>query len=72
MRVSNKSTEVKLWFASLYPPTYLGMLESVVAIAFQNVFCVEMLQNNVFFYFLKIIFKISASKRFKSQKKLNY
>jgi hypothetical protein len=51
VRVSNKSTEVKLWFASLYPPTYLDMLESVVAIAFQNVFCVEMLQNNVFLFF---------------------
>ena len=51
MRVSNKSTEVKLWFASLYLPTYLDMLESVVVIAFQSVFCIEMLQNNVFLFF---------------------
>jgi hypothetical protein len=33
---------------------------SVVAVVFQSVFYLEMHQNN-FFYFLKIIFDISAS-----------
>jgi hypothetical protein len=33
---------------------------SVVAVAFQSAFYLEMHQNN-FFYFLKIIFDISAS-----------
>jgi hypothetical protein len=36
--------------------------ESVVAVTFQSVFYLEMHQNNIFFYFLKIIFDISASK----------
>jgi hypothetical protein len=35
--------------------------ESVVAIVFQNIFHSEMHHNNVF-YFLKVIFDISASK----------
>jgi hypothetical protein len=34
---------------------------SVVAIAFQSAFYLEMHQNNIFFYFKKIIFDISAS-----------
>ena len=34
---------------------------SVVAVVFQNAFYLEMYQN-IFFYFLKIIFDISASK----------
>jgi len=34
---------------------------SVVVVAFQSVFYLEMHQN-IFFYFLKIIFDISASK----------
>ena len=34
---------------------------SVVAVTFQSVFHLEMYQNNVFFYFLKIIFDISTS-----------
>jgi hypothetical protein len=34
----------------------------VVAVAFQSAFHSEMYQNNVFFYFLKIIFDIGASK----------
>jgi hypothetical protein len=40
---------------------------SVVAVAFQITFRVEMHVNN-FFYFLKIIFEISTSKRFKNYK----
>jgi hypothetical protein len=35
---------------------------SVVAVPFQNVFYLKMYQNNIFFYFLKIIFDISTSK----------
>jgi len=41
-----------------------GLFGSMVTVAFQNTFHVEMHQNN-FFYFLKIIFKISASKQSK-------
>jgi hypothetical protein len=37
------------------------MFESVVAVAFQSVFYLEMYQNNIFL-FLKIIFYISTSK----------
>jgi hypothetical protein len=37
------------------------MFESVVAVAFQSVFYLEMYQNNIFL-FLKIIFDISISK----------
>jgi hypothetical protein len=47
----------------------LGPFESVVAVAFQSAFCAEMHQNDVFFLFLKIIFKISALKRSKTYKK---
>jgi len=36
----------------------------VVAVIVQSVFRLEMNQNEVFFYFLKIIFDISTSKRF--------
>jgi hypothetical protein len=43
---------------------------SVVAVAFQSVFCTEMYQNDKFFYFLKIIFEISALKRSKTLKKI--
>jgi hypothetical protein len=38
---------------------------SVIAVAFQIIFCVEMHAND-FFYFLKIIFDISTSKRSKT------
>jgi hypothetical protein len=38
-------------------------------VAFQSVFYTEMHQNN-FFIFKKIIFEISASKQFKTHKKL--
>jgi hypothetical protein len=37
------------------------MFESMVAVAFQSSFHLEIYQNNIF-YFLKIIFDISASK----------
>jgi len=40
---------------------------SVVAVAFQIAFRVEIHAND-FFYFLKIIFNISTSKRFKKYK----
>jgi len=38
------------------------MFRNVIAVAFQSAFYMEMHQNNIFFYFLKIIFYISASK----------
>jgi hypothetical protein len=37
-------------------------------VTFQSVFHAEMHQNDIFFYFLKIIFKISTSKQFKKKK----
>jgi hypothetical protein len=40
---------------------------SVVVVAFQIAFCAEIHVND-FFYFLKIIFDISTSKRFKRYK----
>jgi len=43
----------------------------VVVVVFQNVFHAEMDQNDIF-YFLKIIFEISATKRFKTYKKINF
>jgi hypothetical protein len=48
------------------------MFGSVVAVAFQSVFHAEMHQNDIFFHFFKIIFKISASKRSKTYKKINF
>jgi hypothetical protein len=39
-------------------------------VAVQNAFCLEMHQNEFFFYFLKIIFDISTSKRSKNIKKI--
>ena len=50
---------------------FLHLFESMVAFVFQNTFRDEIHQNN-FFYFFKIIFKISASKRFKTYKKINF
>jgi hypothetical protein len=35
---------------------------NMVAIVFQNVFYLKMHQNNIFIYFLKIIFDINISK----------
>jgi hypothetical protein len=43
------------------------VLGSVVVVAFQITFCAEMNVNDVFL-FLKIIFNISTSKRFKTYK----
>jgi hypothetical protein len=43
------------------------VLGSVVVVIFQITFCVEMHAND-FFYFLKIIFDTSTSKRFKTYK----
>jgi hypothetical protein len=40
----------------------LGVLVSVVVVVFQSGFYSEKYQNNIFFYFLKIIFDISISK----------
>jgi len=39
-----------------------------VAVAVQGIFCIEMHQNNIFFYFLKIIFKVSISKQYENIK----
>jgi hypothetical protein len=41
----------------------------VVAVAVQNTFRIEMHQNDVFLFFLKIIFKISILKPFENIKK---
>jgi len=46
----------------------LSVFGSVVAVAFQIAFRAEIYANNVFFYFLKIIFDISTSKRSKKYK----
>ena len=47
------------------------MLDSVVAVAFQITFYAEMHANN-FFYFKKIIFDISTSKRFKGTNHIKF
>jgi len=39
-----------------------ALFESVVSIAFQSVFRLEIHQNNIFFKFLKIIFDINTLK----------
>jgi hypothetical protein len=50
---------------------YFTLFGSVVEVDFQNVFRAKMHQNNIYFlFFKKIIFKISASKRFKIHKNL--
>jgi hypothetical protein len=45
---------------------------SVVVIAFQNAFRLEMHQNDFFFIFKKNIFEISTSKRSENIKKFNF
>jgi len=45
----------------------LRVFDSVVMVAFQIAFCAEIHAND-FFYFLKIIFDISTSKRSKKYK----
>jgi hypothetical protein len=57
---------------SINSDQFKGIFENMVAVAFQNDFHTEMYQNNIFFYFLKIIFEISASKRYKTYKKINF
>ena len=47
------------------------MFGIVVAITFQSVICLEMHQNNIFFYFLKVIFDIGTSKCSKKKHKKN-
>jgi hypothetical protein len=51
----------------MHASSYQRVFGSVVAIAFQIIFCVEIHAND-FFYFLKIIFDISKSKQFKIYK----
>jgi hypothetical protein len=45
------------------------MFEIIAAVVVHSVFCLEIYQNDIFFYFLKIIFKISTPKRSKNIKK---
>jgi hypothetical protein len=47
------------------------MFVIVVAVAVQSVFRLEIHQNNIFFYFLKIIFEINTSKRSENIKKID-
>jgi len=42
----------------------------MVAVAFQNVFHLKIYRNNIFIYFLKIIFDISTSKLSENIKKI--
>jgi hypothetical protein len=49
-----------------------SLFKSVVMVAFQNIFHIEMHQKDIFFYFLKIIFEISTSKQSKILKKINF
>jgi hypothetical protein len=46
------------------------VFENIIAVDFQSVFHSKMHQNNIFLYFLKIIFDISASKKSKNTKKI--
>jgi len=54
------------------PALCRSLFGSVVAVAFQSAFHAEMHQNDVFFYFFKIIFEISVSKRSKTYKKIHF
>jgi hypothetical protein len=49
--------------------SHVGVFEIVVAV--QSAFCLEMHQNN-FFYFLEIIFDISTLKRYENIKKIYF
>jgi len=44
----------------------LRVFKSVVTVIFQSIFYLEIHQNNIIFYFLKINFDISISKQFKN------
>jgi hypothetical protein len=46
-----------------------NLFHSVVAVVVQSVFRLEMHQNNIFFYFKKIIFEINTSKLSENIKK---
>jgi hypothetical protein len=46
----------------------LRVFESVIAVAVQSVFCYEMYQNNIYFYFLNIIFYIMTLKLYENIK----
>jgi hypothetical protein len=48
-----------------------GVFRSIVEVAFQNVFPLEMHQNNIFYFFFKFIYDTSTSKRSKNTKKTN-
>jgi hypothetical protein len=41
---------------------FKGLFRNVIAVAFQSVFYLKIYQNNIIFYFLKVIFDISVSK----------
>jgi hypothetical protein len=46
----------------------LRVIDCVVVVIFQIIFYAEIYVNDIFFYFLKIIFNISTSKQFKIYK----
>jgi hypothetical protein len=48
----------------------MSLFGIVVGIVFQRVFCLEMHQNNIF-YFLKFIFNFYTSKQLETPKKFN-
>jgi hypothetical protein len=48
------------------------MFGSVVVVDFQNIFHAKYIKMIYIFYFLKIIFEISASKLSKTYKKINF
>jgi hypothetical protein len=58
---------IQLGLYQVWLSDYKRVFDSVVAVAFQITFRAEMHANN-FFYFLKIIFDISLSKRSKTYK----
>ena len=55
------------FFAGLTPRLFKSLIGSMIAVAFQITFRAEIHVND-FFYFLKIIFNISTSKRSKKYK----
>ena len=58
---------------AIYPPLFvqtISLFGSVVVVAFQSIFHAEMHQNDIFFYFLKNIFEIIASKLSKTYKNI--
>jgi len=49
-----------------------GLFGSAIAVVFQSAFYANMYQNDFFFYFFKIIFKINVSKQSKTHTKINF